>query len=785
MSSIIEGYNYDIFISYRQKDNKGDGWVSQFVEALKIELEATFKEDISIYFDENPADGLLETHNVDKSLEDKLKCLIFIPVVSQTYCDQKSYAWQNEFCEFNKLSKGDQFGRDIKLASGNVASRILPVKIHDLDPEDTGLLEDELGGVLRSIEFIFRASGVNRPLKPDDDARGNLNNTNYRNQINKVANAIKEIVSAMKHPEQSPGRISGKSDLQKPGEPKNRISRIIAGSIIALLLIAAGLIFVPKLFKSDDQIEKSIAVLPFRNDSPDQENSAFVNGLMEKILNNLQLIKDFRVLSRTTVEQYRDQSKSATEIARELGVNYIVEGSGQRFGDAFSLSVQLIKADKKEDHLWGKTYEPEIRKVEDILKIQSEIARAIAKELEANLSTEEKQRIDRVSTESLTALDFYQTGREEYVKYQTDKFNLKALDKAESFFNKALEFDPAFADAYVGLALVYWDQHAVEDYLPGNYLDSVLVLVNKALSYDNGLAEAYGVRGYYYWVQGYFEQAVEEFNKAVDINPSYWEAYQGIGRTYLFSDFLEALKNFHKAMSVARGHNLAYLLEVTGGIYASAGFPEMGRKYIEEKLELDDDSASYFESLGTWSSDIKYMEKALALDSTNLLLYFSISGYYSFNGNYEKALVYIEKGLELLDQTLEARFRDSGMQNVGYIYWKNNRFDEADYYFDLQVRHSTELIDSDRPLIWWIYPRYDRAGVYAFRGEKEKAYDDLRNLNQGRVLPLQIIAYLNYDPLFDSIRDEPEFQQIIRDNEAKFQTERERIRKWLEENDML
>lgn len=211
----------------------------------------------------------------------------------------------------------------------------------------------------------------------------------------------------------------------------------------------------------------------------------------------------------------------------------------------------------------------------------------------------------------------------------------------------------------------------------------------------------------------------------------------------------------------------------------------MGRKYIEEKLELDDDSASYFESLGTWSSDIKYMEKALALDSTNLLLYFSISGYYSFNGNYEKALVYIEKGLELLDQTLEARFRDSGMQNVGYIYWKNNRFDEADYYFDLQVRHSTELIDSDRPLIWWIYPRYDRAGVYAFRGEKEKAYDDLRNLNQGRVLPLQIIAYLNYDPLFDSIRDEPEFQQIIRDNEAKFQTERERIRKWLEENDML
>jgi len=146
MSSIVEGYNYDIFISYRQKDNKGDHWVTDFVNQLKGELEATFKEDISIYFDENPHDGLLETHSVDKSLEGKLKCLIFIPIISQTYCDPKSYAWQHEFCAFNKVAKEDKFGRDIKLSSGNVASRILPVKINDLDPEDKALLENELEG---------------------------------------------------------------------------------------------------------------------------------------------------------------------------------------------------------------------------------------------------------------------------------------------------------------------------------------------------------------------------------------------------------------------------------------------------------------------------------------------------------------------------------------------------------------------------------------------------------------------------------------------------------------
>src|SRR5688572_4317912 len=126
MPSLIPGFEHDIFISYRHKDNKGGHWVTEFVDALKTELEATFKEDISIYFDENPYDGLLETHDVDKSLEGKLKCLILIPIISQTYCDPKSFAWQHELRAFNKIAKEDQFGRDIKLRNGNVSSRILP-----------------------------------------------------------------------------------------------------------------------------------------------------------------------------------------------------------------------------------------------------------------------------------------------------------------------------------------------------------------------------------------------------------------------------------------------------------------------------------------------------------------------------------------------------------------------------------------------------------------------------------------------------------------------------------
>ena len=229
MASLIPGFEYDIFISYRQKDNKGDMWVSEFVEGLKTELESTFKEEISVYFDINPHDGLLETHDVDESLKEKLKCLIFIPIISRTYCDPKSFAWEHEFKAFVELASQDQFGLKVKLPGGNVASRVLPIRIHDLDKGDIKLCESVLGGVLRGIEFIYKEPGVNRPLKPDDDENKNLNTTKYRNEINKVANAIADVLNSLTESEPSvdetitePAIIDEKISTRKPLKKKPR-----------------------------------------------------------------------------------------------------------------------------------------------------------------------------------------------------------------------------------------------------------------------------------------------------------------------------------------------------------------------------------------------------------------------------------------------------------------------------------------------------------------------------------------------------------------------------------
>ncbi len=262
MPSLLPDFEYDIFISYRQKDNKYDGWVTEFVSNLKKELEATFKEDVSIYFDENPHDGLLETHNVNRSLEGKLKSLIIIPIISQTYCDPKSFAWQNEFCAFNRQIAADQFGKNVRVAGGNIAGRVLPIRIHDLDPEDIAIFEKETEEVMRPVDFIYRLPGVNRPLRAKDDEQiKSPTQILYRDQVNKVARAVKEIINGLKNfqgpvvqhtAEKKAGPVhadvkqqvpAGDSPEKSEGTGKKNVLWLVG--VPVLLLAVAGFFLVP------------------------------------------------------------------------------------------------------------------------------------------------------------------------------------------------------------------------------------------------------------------------------------------------------------------------------------------------------------------------------------------------------------------------------------------------------------------------------------------------------------------------------------------------------------
>jgi adenylate cyclase len=584
MSSVIEGYNYDIYISYRQKDNRQEGWVTKFVDNLNGELESTFKEEISVYFDTNLRDGLLETHDVDASLKDKLKCLVFIPIISRTYCDPKSFAWELEFKAFVEQASMDQFGLKVKLPNGNVASRVLPVRIHDLDNNDIKLSESVVGGVLRGVDFIYKEPGVNKPLNPDDDERKNLNKTKYRIQVNKTANAIKEIILGMQ-------TDSGLS----PAEPKEFVSTLE----------------IPGVKKT------SIAVLPFINMSPDKDQDYFCDGIAEEIINALVHIESFKVIARTSAFSFKGQHIDIREIGRILDVDIVLEGSIRKDGNRLRITAQLIKiADGS--HIWSERYDCEMK---DVFTIQDEISLAILNSLKVRLLGDTKAMITKRHSENIEAYNLYLRGT-----YCWQMMTIEGYKKASDYFEQALQKDPNYALAYVGFATVKIASTAYGDVPPNEAFPTAIEYVNKSLKIDNTLDGAYSALGvintFYYWN---WKEAERNFKHALQINPN-------SSLIHIYYSFLLTCTGRHKeAISEAKRAQeldpLSYFINTFTGIaYAFAGQFDMAIKEFQTTLTINPNYFFAHNQLGMaylgksmLKEGVAELEKAVDLSEGNAL----------------------------------------------------------------------------------------------------------------------------------------------------------------------
>jgi TolB-like protein/Flp pilus assembly protein TadD len=702
MASIIPGYEYDIFISYRQKDNKGDRWVSEFVDTLKTELESTFKEEISVYFDINPHDGLLETHDVNASLKEKLKCLVFIPIISRTYCDPKSFAWEHEFKAFVEQASQDQFGLKVKLTGGNVANRILPIQIHDLTAEDKTLLEKELGGVLRSIEFIYKEPGVDKPLAPEDNEKKNLNNTKYRIQIIKVAHAIKDIVLGLKteHDPLVKGTPPLKELLNKEKKEDSRKEVISKGIIdqkskkwlimlLTMFICVAGAYAIYKILDRRKQtqdltnLEKTIAVLPFRNLSNDTTQLYFCDGFMAEILNDLQKVKSFTVRSRTSSDQYRDTKKSSTSISNELKVNYLVEGSIGRERNNLKIQVSLIDA-KADKQMWSNDYP---REMNQPFAVQSEIAKDIATELKAILSPEEIKKIEKKPTENPEAYNYYLQGN-----YYLWRGSGSGDDRtAIELYEKAIGLDPGFALAYSGKARCLLDQYWSYYDHTEDIKSKSKQAIDKAFEIDPDLPDAHLALGlYYYWGYlkypqalkqfelvlkdqpkspevinysaavhrraGNWEMAKSEYEKAVELNPGRSDVAFNAGETF------DLLRNYSKAEEY---YNMSILLQ-----------PDLGLSYVDLSrmyLRWEGDTRKAREVLGNAARNNKaYISDSLIIE-TNFLIDI-------YDGKYEEAL----KDISLLKNDVvqdQGYFRPKYLYNAT-IYGLMNRHELEHAYYD-------------------------------------------------------------------------------------------------------
>ena len=294
-----------------------------------------------------------------------------------------------------------------------------------------------------------------------------------------------------------------------------KIATYISGVII-IALVAFNFISRRNLNTDILKLDKSIAVLPFINDSPGDSNQYFINGIMEEVLNNLMKIKDLRVLSRTSTAQYQGTDRpTIPEIAKKLNVNYIIEGSGQKYGNTFILSIQLIAANK-EKHLWGESYEEEIREVRDYVGIRNRIARAIASELKAIITPEEKQLIEKVPTDNLEAYNLYLKGT-----YFYQKMTKEGLREASEYFKQAIRKDPDFALAYIGLSQFNGSSTFWGNVPPAEGIPKANEYINKALKIDSTLAEAYwqlgNINQFYNWN---WKEAERNYKHAIKLNPN-------------------------------------------------------------------------------------------------------------------------------------------------------------------------------------------------------------------------------------------------------------------------
>ncbi|HLF34925.1 MAG TPA: tetratricopeptide repeat protein [Cyclobacteriaceae bacterium] len=545
--------------------------------------------------------------------------------------------------------------------------------------------------------------------------------------------------------------------------------------ITAAILLVSGMIFMALKInyrRPPQLVEKSIAVLPFKNYSPGSGEDYFSDGMTEEVINYLSKIRDLKVISRTSVEQYKDSPEDIKTIARELGVSNILEGSVRKDSNKIRVTVQLIQA-QSGFHLWSDEYD---RNLSGIFEVQTDIAKEVAGVLAAVLSEKEKMLIQKRTTVSLTAYDFYMKAKDEFMHYRMGEGNVY-LDRAVSLYLKALALDPRFAPAYAGLGWTYYRKTGLNEYFSENYLDSVKIMGEKALGFDDNCEEAHALLGHYYYELGDPDRAFAEIEKAIDINPNYIEALW-LKADMLFynkGDYVDGINFSLKTMELYHGPDYGDLLAFIGGAYMQIGLTDRAENYFRQAVSLSGDSSGFY--------NIRYL-KARS------------------ERNYDEALIYANKicvgdslSYYCTDQlawclTLQKRYRDAlniwkrndnqeltlnNGHRIGYLYMLLGDEKKANEYFIRQIRYCEESIRLNRSYSQSFRAHYDLAAIYSYLNDKEKAYLYLEEVSENILPPFWMIILMKDDPLFDSIRGEETFRAYLKEMEEKFNAERNRV----------
>ncbi len=558
----------------------------------------------------------------------------------------------------------------------------------------------------------------------------------------------------------------------------NRYRWHILAAVSLIVIVISILLFTkePKVTTEID-IEKSIAVLPFKNQSSDSLNLYFVNGLMESALNNLQKIGDLRVISRTSVEKYRNTNKGIQEIADELNVNYLVEGSGQRVGDQVLLNIQLIEA-SSDRPIWVEQYS---REVGDVFALQNEVAKKIAAAIKAIVTPAELEQIEKLPTESLLAYDYFLQGLDLfYTRPQA------GWENAIPLFEKAIEQDPEFSLAYANIAISYYLLEMFQ--VDKQYTEKINSYADKALLYDSKSDASLTAKAFYYIQTKEYQLALPHLEKALEYNPNSSLAVQMLSDFYFrmipdTNKYLEyALKGVR--LNVANDSvTQSYTYLQLSNALVSSGFTDEALKYIN--MSLDYSSENYyaphlkavilFARDGNVERSRNLLIKEWHKDSTRLDILQEVAKFYYIEENYGRAYFYFKKFVKAKEDNGLDIYPQENI-TIALVYKKMGLDTEAKKFFS----DFSDYCEADQSS----YRSVNLVSKYAYEGKIDEAIEQLRIFSDVENY-LYWFLLIEDDPLIKPLKSHPDFERLMQKIKDRFWENQKQLRKSLEAKGLI
>ncbi len=513
----------------------------------------------------------------------------------------------------------------------------------------------------------------------------------------------------------TPEGIKRESEVQADESITRKTGRKIVAITGVLAVIAAGLLvfqFVrarstsPLSTNASSIANKSIAVLPFDNLSGDPQNAYFSEGVQDEILTRLAKIAELKVISRTSTQRFKSAPNDLRQIAQQLGVANILEGSVQKANDQVRVNVQLVNA-LTDAHLWAETYD---RKLTDIFAVETEIAKTVADVLQAKLTGSEQHVIAARPTANTEAHQLYLKGR-----FFWNKRTGNDLKKSIDYFEQAITADPNYALAYAGVADAYVWLPGYTAGTPRDCYPKATAAAKKALELDDTLAEARTSLALAIWLYNFdASQAIREFQRAIELNPNYAIAHQQYG-----NNTLSALGRFDDA--IVEGQRAVELDSLS--------------------LVINTDLGSDYYYARRYDEAIAQLHKTLEMDPGFYIAHLVLGQVLDAKGARDAAIVECQKARALNDDP-------SVLGVLARAYGLSGNKMEAEKILDQLKKLSQERYIA----------AYSFTLVYLGLGDKEEALRWLEQSYQDRAG--SDVGFIRVDPLLDPLRGDPRFEAL-------------------------